>query len=291
MTLLDMRQVRYTYAGTSRPVLEGIDLEVDAGEVVGVVGPNDAGKSTLCLVAAGLAPGVIGGRLDGTVELGGASTAGLRPHEAAQRAGILFQNPLTQLSGTTTTVFEEVAFGPRNLGASMTDVLATVEWALATLGIDHLAPRDPQRLSGGQAQLVALASVLALRPALLVLDEPTSQLDPSGTRLVGDALAVLATEAGTSILVVEHAASLLSRLARRVLVMEDGRIVDEGPPDAVFSSPSLLDRGVEPPGAVTVARAAQDAGVDHLLAGLDLRTLEAQPVVRAPVARDHGTSA
>lgn len=274
MTLV-LRDARYAYAGTSTAVLDGVDLEVPAGRVVGLVGPNDAGKSTLCLVAAGLAPTSIGGRLSGSVRLDGTETVELRPAEAAQRCGILFQNPLTQLSGTTATVFEEVAFGPRNVGLDLATIVERVDESLATLGIGALGPRDPDRLSGGQAQLVALASVLALRPGVLVLDEPTSQLDPAGTRLVGDALARLAGETGTAILVVEHKADLLARLAHEVAVIEAGRIVAMGPTADVLGDPSLPALGVEPPAAVSIARAAAEADVSARLAGIDLAALEA----------------
>ncbi|HYX12465.1 MAG TPA: ABC transporter ATP-binding protein, partial [Candidatus Acidoferrum sp.] len=209
----------YRYAGSARAALEGVDLEVPAGEVVGVVGANESGKSTLCLVAAGLAPATIGGRLEGTVTIDGFSTASARPHELAQRCGVLFQNPATQLSGTAPTVWEEVAFAPRNLGLPLPEIVDRVEAALSALNVANIAERDPQRISGGQAQLVALAGVLALRPAYLVLDEPTSQLDPQGTRLVGDALARLVDATGAGVLIVEHKTDLLERVTSRVAVL------------------------------------------------------------------------
>ena len=272
---LNMVGASYTYAGTTKPVLVDIDLAVPAGRVLGVVGPNDAGKSTLCLVAAGLAPTSIGGRLAGSVTLDGTETIDLKPYEAAQRCGILFQNPETQLSGTASTVFEEVAFGPRNIGLDLPEIVDRVDRSLALLGIEHLAPRDPDRLSGGQAQLVALASVLALQPGVLVLDEPTSQLDPAGTRLVGDALARLASEAGTAILIVEHKADLLARLTHEVAVIAEGRLIMQGPTGSVLGDLDAESIGVEPPAAVTIMRAAAEAGVSARLAGLDLASLGA----------------
>jgi energy-coupling factor transport system ATP-binding protein len=253
---LRLRGVRYTYAGTGQPALDGIDLDVAAGQVVGLVGPNEAGKSTLCLVAAGLAPGLVGGRLEGSVQLDGRETVGLLPHEAAQRRGIVFQNPLTQLTGTEATVFEEVAFGPRNLGLDLDAVVERVESALRVLGITHLGPCHPLRLSGGQAQLVVLASILALRPRVLVLDEPTSQLDPDGTCLVGDALARLAAETGTAILVAEHRTELLARLAQRVAVLDGGRMVRHGPAREVLGAPELEARGVGRPASIDTSRAS-----------------------------------
>ena len=279
---LTMRAASYAYAGTRKPVLEGIDLEVGPGRLVAVVGPNESGKSTLCLVAAGLAPAAIGGRLTGSVVLDGAETATLKPHEAAQRCGILFQNPATQLSGTSATVWEELAFGPRNLGLSVDEVVERVETAMTTLRIGNLAERDPHRLSGGQAQLVALASVVALRPSMFVLDEPTSQLDPAGTRLVGDALARLAT-GGTAILLVEHKTGLVERVADEVVLLVGGRVESVGPAATVLADARLGEAGVDPPPSARIAEALAAAGQADRLAGIDLAALESEPITAKPI--------
>jgi energy-coupling factor transporter ATP-binding protein EcfA2 len=256
-----LRGVRYRYAGSPRNDLDGIDLDVVPGEVLGLVGANESGKTTLCLVASGLAPVAIGGYLEGTVTIDGTPTTGLRSHELAQRTGILFQDPLTQLSGIALTVFEEVAFGPRNLGLPAAEVIRRSEWALDMVGASDLAPRDPGRLSGGQAQLVALASVLALRPAHLVLDEPTSELDPRGTMLVGEALAKLAAESGAAVLVVEHKTWLLARLAHRVAVLDAGRIIRAGPTSVMLEDPTLAALGVDLPPHVSLRLAIEAAGI------------------------------
>jgi energy-coupling factor transporter ATP-binding protein EcfA2 len=254
-------RVSYRYAGSSNVVLAAVDMVVEPGEVVGVVGANEAGKSTLCLVAAGLAPSTIGGRLEGSMTIDDVATAGARPYELAQRCGSLFQNPVTQLSGTTLTVWEEIAFGPRNLGLGLDEVVARVDDAAAALGIGDLVERAPDRLSGGQAQLVALAGVLALKPAYLVLDEPTSQLDPHGTDLVGDALATLASRSKVGILIVEHKTDLLAVIAGRVAVIDAGRIVAIGPTSEILSDDRLVGWGVEPPSSVRLTRAAEQRGV------------------------------
>jgi energy-coupling factor transport system ATP-binding protein len=257
---LELRSVSYRYAGTTRPALESIDLVIQPGEVVGVVGPNEAGKSTLALVASGLAPATIGGRLDGVVRIDDLVTSGAAPHELARRCGVLFQAPATQLSGTTRTVWEEVAFAPRNLGLPLAEIVERVAGALATLGIGDLGPRPPGRLSGGQSQLVALASVFAMRPPYLILDEPTSELDPGGSRLVADALARLAGEGGVGLLVIEHKTWLLEELAGRVMAIDGGRIVRDGAAREVLTDPLLSRIGVEAPPRVRLQAAATEAG-------------------------------
>jgi energy-coupling factor transporter ATP-binding protein EcfA2 len=257
---LRLEGATYQYPATARPALSRISLTLEAGDILGVLGANESGKSTLCLVASGLAPTVVGGRLEGSVTIDGSETASLRPHELAVRCGTLFQNPTTQLSGTTATVFEEVAFGPRNLGLPLGEVIDRVEWSLAMLRAEHLAPRDPTRLSGGEGQLVALAAVLALRPRHLLLDEPTSQLDPLGTRLVGEALARLAAESGAALLIVEHKTDLLRSLTSSIAIMAAGRIERFDSTDSVFRDETLLAFGIRPPEPVALARAISRAG-------------------------------
>jgi energy-coupling factor transporter ATP-binding protein EcfA2 len=175
---------------------------------------------------------------------------------------MLFQNSLTQLSGATATVFEEVAFGPANLGLPAAEVVDRVRWALGVVAIEGLASRDPARLSGGQGQLVALASVLALRPRYLILDEPTSELDPAGTRLVAAALARVAVETGAGILLVEHKLDVLAGIADEVVVLEGGKVALAGDAATVLADPRLAGLGVEPPAAVRLQAAVRTAGLE-----------------------------
>jgi energy-coupling factor transport system ATP-binding protein len=221
--MLTLRDVSYRYPGYRRLAIDGIDLDVARGEIVGIVGLNEAGKSTLCLVAAALAPGSIGGEVQGEVEIAGLPTRGVAPHKLAGRVGIVFANPASQRSGATGTVFEEVAIGPVNLGLSVAETMARTRHALSSVGIEDLAERHPEHLSGGQAQLVAIASMLAMRPALLVLDEPVAELDPEGRALVGAALASLAAN-GTALLIAEHDAAFLGGLGARIVTLRDGRL-------------------------------------------------------------------
>ena len=248
--MLELRGVSYRYPGSTRPAIAGLDLSIGKGEVVGVVGANDAGKSTLCLVAAGLAPGAIGGELGGEIRLGGEPIAGRRPHELAGLLGIVFQDPATQRSGVTGTVFEEVAFGPVNLGWPVATSVAATHAALDAIGIADLAERHPARLSGGQSQLVAIASVVAMRPRVLVLDEPVAQLDPEAAAHVVVAIRAIAA-GGTSLLIAEHRIDVLAELATRIVVLDGGRVALDGPVDAVLRDRHLEELGVAlPSGAV-----------------------------------------
>ena len=259
---IELSAVRYRYAGAMGFALQSIDLRLEPGRVVGVVGANEAGKSTLCLVASGFAPGVVGGRLEGSVKIDGSETITLRPHELAQRCGLLFQNAATQLSNTTATVFEEVGFGPSNLGLPVPEIVERIEWAMRAVGIEELAPRDPARLSGGQGQLVALASVLALRPRYLILDEPTSELDPAGTRLIADALVRVAAETGAGVLIVEHKTEVLERIADQVVVLDRGAVAFGGASAATLADPRLTELGVEPPARTRLERDLRSAGIE-----------------------------
>lgn len=257
--MLTFESVSYRYAGAARPSLQNVSLQIGGGEVVGLVGASEAGKTTLCLVAAGLAPRTVRGTLTGRILLDGADIAPLAIHELAGRVGIAFANPVTQLSGVAATVYEEVAFGPMNLGLARSEVIDRTEAALAALRIADLAEREPALISGGQQQLVAIAGLLALRPAHLVLDEPTAQLDPAGTRLVAESLARLAMD-GASILVAEQKTDLLAAICGRVVALDAGRVVLDGPASDVLGDPRLADLGVAEPASVRLRRLADAAG-------------------------------
>jgi energy-coupling factor transport system ATP-binding protein len=259
---LELAAVTYRYSGASRPALSAIDVRIEPGRVVGVAGANESGKTTLCLVASGLAPAVVGGALTGSVSIDGVAASGLAPHELAQRCGLLFQHPATQLSHTTETVFEEVAFGPCHLGLPVEEAVDRVGAALRAVGVEELAAREPTRLSGGQSQLVALASVLAMRPRYLILDEPTSELDPAGTDLVAGALSRLAAESGAGILIVEHKTDVLAGIADEVVILAGGRVTMAGETGTVLGDPRLVELGVEPPAKVRLERAVRSAGLD-----------------------------
>ena len=258
---LELKAEGYRYPGYARSVLRDISLSIADGETVGLVGPNEAGKSTLCLVASGLAPASVGGELRGTLTIDVVPMAKLATYELAERVVVGFQNPNPQRSGITATVFEEVALGPMNLGLQIAETVERTWAALRMLRLEAIAERNPARLSGGQAQLVGIASLLAMRPGHVILDEPTAQLDPAGTRLVSEALRQLA-DAGTSLLIAEHKTDLLDGLCQRIIVIDDGQIVLDGPSADVLADPVLVELGVEPPARVRLQRAIASAGLD-----------------------------
>jgi len=257
--MLELRDATYRYPGYANPVLHDVNLRVADGEIVGLVGPNEAGKSTLCLVASGLAPASIGGKLTGSLTIDGEPMADRKAHELAERVVVCFQNPNTQRSGITATVFEEIALGPMNLGLTVPEVVERTREALALLRLEQIVDRDPARLSGGQAQLVGIAGLLAMRPSHVILDEPTAQLDPAGTRLVGEALVALASR-GSSLLIAEHKTDLLQRLSHEVAVLVDGSVAAHAVADELLVDRRLDGWGIEPPSSVRIARAAEEAG-------------------------------
>jgi energy-coupling factor transport system ATP-binding protein len=258
---LRLSGVGYRYAGESQPALLDVDLELGDGEVLGVAGRSESGKTTLCLVVSGLAPRTIGGQIRGRVTLDGEVVDDWPMHRLAERVAIGFQNPATQLSQVSESVFEEVAFGPMNL-ALPRDVVVERTWgALGALRIEDLAERDPRRLSGGQQQLVAIAGLLAMTPKHLVLDEPTAQLDPAGTRLVADAIGRLAAD-GASILVTEQKADLLAAVASRVVVLDGGQVALAGSATSVLGDDRLAALGVAQPSSVRLRKALAAAGVE-----------------------------
>jgi energy-coupling factor transporter ATP-binding protein EcfA2 len=216
-----LEEVTFTYPGAPAAALRDVSLAIEGGTVTGVTGAVGAGTSTLLLVAGGFAPRLTGGALTGRRDI------------ATSRAGIVFATPWTQLTGLAATVRAEVAFGPASLGRPREAVLAACAAAMRDLGVAHVADRDPGTLSGGELQRVVVASVLAMEPELLVLDDPAAELDPAGADALYALLPVLAGR-GTAVLVATPDVERLARTAGRVLVMEEGRVVRDGPAAAVL---------------------------------------------------------
>lgn len=250
----------YTYPGQPGPALRDVSLEVQSGELCCLVGANGAGKSTLCCAVAGFVPHFYRGEMYGAVLVGGQDTVQSTIGELARRVGIVFQNPFDQITGATLTVFAEVAFGLENLGTPREETVARVEGALRRVGLWEVRARSPFELSGGQQQRLAIASILAMDPPVIVLDEVTSQLDPSGTREVWRIVANL-HESGKTLLVAEHKMEYVARHATKVVLMEGGRVVASGSPSEVLGRDDLEARGVGRPPFMSVVRALREKGL------------------------------
>jgi energy-coupling factor transport system ATP-binding protein len=219
MALAVVENLCFAYPGADRDALEGISLELQDGEVLAVLGPSGSGKSTLLRALAGLVPHFHGGRFSGCVRVDGLDTRTARPAELAGTVATVFQDPEEQV--VMAKVENEVGFGLENVGTPPGEIARRAEAALASVDALHLAGRRTTELSGGELQRVCLASALALRPRLLLLDEPTSQLDPPGA----DGFLGAVERLGATVVLSEHRTGRALALADRVLFVEDGRIV------------------------------------------------------------------
>ena len=260
MAIVNLQNVTYKYPLTNTPVLKNINLKVEDGEFVAIVGPNGAGKSTLCYTIAGFVPHFFKGEMTGTVEVLGMESQNSSLHEWVLNVGLAFQNPFNQISGAKYTVFEEIAFGLENIGIPRDEIMTRVEDAMKLTGISDLADRSPYSLSGGQQQRVALTSILVMQPKVLVLDEPTSQMDPIGTREVFVVIHKMA-EQGMTVILVEHKVEWIAHFADRVIALKDGQVLLEGTPDEVLSSRILEESGFGISRYTSVARKAQEMGL------------------------------
>ena len=258
--MIDLTGVTYAYPDAAAPVLRALDLHVPAGTLCGVVGASGAGKSTLAKVVSGFVPHAEGGELAGTVRVAGIDVPGTTLAEAVEHVGLVTQNPFNQISGARYTVREEIAFGLENLGIPREEMVDRIGAVADLLGLEAFLDRSPYALSGGQMQLVAIASMLVMRPQVLVMDEPTSQLDPGGTRLVFDVVARLSA-AGTTVLLLEHKLEQLRDHADHVVVLHEGRVALAGGPREVLSDERLHTWGVGTTRFTPAARAATQAGV------------------------------
>jgi energy-coupling factor transport system ATP-binding protein len=271
MAIVNLQDVTYKYPLTDTPALQNINLQVNEGEFLAMIGPNGAGKSTLCYTLAGFVPHFFKGELNGVVEVLGKESQNSTLSEWVLNVGLAFQNPFNQISGAKYTVFEELAFGLENIGIPREEMKARVEAAMKLTGISDLAERSPYSLSGGQQQRVALTSILVMQPKVLVLDEPTSQMDPIGTREVFGVIRRMA-ERGMTVILVEHKVEWIAQFADRVIALKDGQIILDGSPSDVLTSPRLQENGFGISRYTSVARKAKEIGLwkkDQLPVTLD----------------------
>ena len=240
MSLATTRALHFTYGGASAPALRGIDLDVSAGEVLLLEGPSGEGKSTLLRALCGLVPHFHGGRFSGTVTVAGLDTLHADPARICRLAGMVFQDPEGQ--AVLGSVDRDVAFGLESAGLAPEAIPARVGVALEMAGATHLRGRSIATLSGGERQRVALAAVLAPGPGLVLLDEPTSQLDDEAAAALMATLRGLALDAGAAIVMSEHRADRTREVADRVIAIRNGRCADPDAP-APVAGPSPVTPG------------------------------------------------
>lgn len=248
-----IENLKYKYPGGKRLALDNISLEIQAGEFIGIIGANGSGKSSLCQAVAGLIPGFYKGAYGGHVLVDGLDVRSISVDTLCEKVGIVFQNPFNQVTGAKLTVYEEISFGLENLGICRTEMKKRIEEAMALMGIMPYKDRYPFDLSGGQMQRMAIAGILAMQPQVMILDEPTSQLDPKGQEEVFQAVYTLSRE-GITVLMVEHNMEKIAAFSDRVVLMQAGKTVAFGTPEEIFSMDGLEDYGVAEPVFTKIAK-------------------------------------
>jgi energy-coupling factor transporter ATPase len=258
LPIIEIKDLKYTYPGAKKTSISDVSLTIEKGEFVILTGPSGCGKTTLCRCFNGLIPHFYNGQLEGEISIADLKVKEHQIHELAQKVGLVFQNPENQLFALS--VEKDVAFGLENLGVTRTYIRKWVDWALKTTEIEELRERAPHELSGGQQQRVAIACVLAMRPEIMVFDEPTSFLDPLGARKIFRVINELNKKLEITVILVEHRLDLASNYADRVLIMDNGKIVLNGKPREVFTSEKARLAGVGIPKATLLWQLLQEKG-------------------------------
>lgn len=258
-SVIEVKNVTYSYPLAKSPALRDLNVEIRRGKFYGVIGENGSGKTTFCALLRGFAPGFYKGELKGEVLVEGRKIEEYGGN-IATKIGYVFQNPFTQMSGVKDTVFEEVAYGLENLGVPVMEIERRVVEVMRITDIEALAEKNPFDLSGGQMQRVALASVIVLEPDILIIDEPTSQLDPEGTESV---FAIIKTlkEKQKTIILVEHKIDLIAEYADEVLVLKDGQMIAAGDKKKVLSDMSLKEQGAALPQVAILGSRLREKGL------------------------------
>ena len=243
MGYFKIENVNYKYPLEDKQALKNINIEIKKGEFWAVIGKNGSGKTTFCNMLRRFVPDFYKGELTGKITLEDKELKDYSQKELVQKIGFVFQNPFTQISGVKDTVFEEIAYGLENLGLDKGEIISKVEKILKLLEIEKLRDRNPYDLSGGQKQRVALASIIAMDPDILVIDEPTSQLDPKGTEDIFKIINLMANE-GKTIILVEHKLELIAEYAENILVLDEGEIILSGKAEEVLNNKILLEKEI-----------------------------------------------
>ena len=277
MSVIETKELTYTYPGAPNSSIQNVSIAINKGDFVILTGPSGCGKTTLCRCFNGLIPHFYNGTLEGEIVVAGLNVVDHKIHEFARHVGLVFQNPENQLFALS--VEKDVAFGLENVAMPRDEMRKRVDWALKITGISELAERAPDELSGGQQQRVAIASVLAMQPDIMILDEPTSFLDPLGAQTIFEVINEFNKKLGITIILVEHRLDLAAKYANRVIVMDDGKVVLSGSPKEIFTSEEARLIGVGIPKATKLYQ--------HLLQrGIKLRDVPVTPDQAAKFLRE-----
>lgn len=261
MAVIEAGDFSYTYPSSTKPAIDGISFTIDKGEFVILTGPSGCGKTTLCRCLNGLIPHFYHGKLKGRIRVAGLDVENNQIHDLAKHVGLVFQNPENQLFALS--VEKDVAFGLENLGVPRDKMMQKVEWALKKAGIYELRERAPHELSGGQQQRVAIAGILAMEPDIMVLDEPTSFLDPLGAKKIFEVIEELNQSFGVTVILVEHRLDLAARFANHAIIMDKGKIVLDGKPRSILDSEEARMLGVGIPKATRLYQSLKEEDVFH----------------------------
>ncbi|MCL2475618.1 ATP-binding cassette domain-containing protein [Candidatus Bathycorpusculum sp.] len=258
MALIETRNLTYTYPGISKPSIEDVSIQIEKGEFVLITGPSGCGKTTLCRCFNGLVPHFYQGEIKGDITVAGINTLDHHTYELAKHVGLVFQNPENQLFALS--IEKDVAFGLENVGASREAMRQKVDWALHQTGIYDIRDRSPHEISGGQQQRVAIASVLAMEPEIIVLDEPTSFLDPLSAEKIFEVIYKLNKEQGITVVLIEHRLDLTAKYTNHLIVMDQGRVCLEGDPRDILSKEETQRIGVGIPKATLLYQMLKKEG-------------------------------
>ena len=252
MGIVKVEDLSYTYPNSDERALKNINLDIKAGEFVLLTGPSGCGKTTFCRTLNGLIPKFYNGTLSGKVTVNGLDVSEHTTMELARSVGLIFQNPDNQIFALT--VEKDIAFGLENLGTSKDEMIKEIDWAASTTGIDKLRNRATHELSGGQKQRLTIAGVLAMHPSIIVMDEPTSFLDPVGAEHIFGVLDTLNKDYGMTIIIIEHRIDIAAKYVDRIIVFDDGHIRSDGGPEDILSNEDTRLLGVGIPRILELAK-------------------------------------
>ncbi len=256
MAKIIAEHLKYRYPLTKDLALKDISFTINPGEFIGIIGENNSGKSTLCQAIVGIVPHFYKGAYGGRILIDSQEVANQSISDTCRTAGIVFQNPFNQVTGSKLTVYEEIAFGLENLGLTRKEMIKRIDYSLNLLDIYSYRNRNPFDLSGGQMQRMAIASIIAMQPEIIILDEPTSQLDPQGSEEVFRAVQNLSHN-GITIIMVEHKMEKIAAYSDRVMLLHDGCIIAFDSPQKIFSRDDLASYGVIEPEFTRICKQLQ----------------------------------